>query len=342
MREGEAWSILSVTTTIGAEKSEADLLKVSNLSVNYALEETQVDALKNVNLNLRNSLEGGLGIVGESGSGKTTLGLSVLKLIESPGRITSGSVEYMGKNILEMSERELRKYRWEQVSMVYQSAMNSLNPVRTIVDPIVEVLRSHARMPKHQAERRAVELLSEVGIKPERAYSYPHELSGGMRQRVVIALALALSPKILIADEPTSALDVLTQRQILALLRKEIRERGLYLIFITHEISLLNGLVDNIAVMYAGEIVEKGPVRDILSNPKHPYTEMLLNTLLTLQSKRSVSLTRTDAAETPSAFPTQGCRYSNRCKYVFDRCRVEEPLLRKTKDQREVSCHKYN
>ncbi len=280
--------------------------------------------------------------MGESGSGKTTLGLSILNLIEAPGKITNGSIEYMGKNILAYDGEELRKYRWGQVSMVHQSAMNSLNPVKTVIDPIIEVLRYHARVPKGEAQKRAMELLSEVGIKPERANSYPHELSGGMKQRVSIALALALSPKILIADEPTSALDVLTQLQILALIRKEIRERGLYLIFITHEISLLSGLVDNIAVMYAGDIVELGPVKEVLSNPQHPYTEMLLGTLLTFHSNRSVSLSRVDAKELPTAIPSRGCRYANRCKYVFDRCRIEEPSLRMTKEGREVACHKYN
>ncbi len=287
-------------------------------------------------------MRGGIGIVGESGSGKTTLGLSILGMIEAPGKVTNGSIEYMGKDILAFDDNELRKYRWKQVSMVHQSAMNSLKPVKPIIDPIVEVLRYHARMPKDEARKRANGLLSEVGIKPERAFSYPHELSGGMKQRVSIALALALSPRILIADEPTSALDVLTQLQILALIKKEIRERGLYLIFITHEISLLSGLVDNIAVMNAGDIVELGRVEDVLSNPQHPYTEMLIGTLLTFHSKHSVSLSRAGARDIPTSIPSKGCRYSNRCKYAFERCMTEEPLLKMTKEGREVACHKYN
>ncbi len=329
-------------STVTTESPTSDLLKISNLSVSFTIESFQTHALNKVSLKLGDSARGGIGIVGESGSGKTTLGLSILGMIEAPGKVTNGSIEYMGKNILAFDGAELRRYRWKQVSMVHQSAMNSLNPVKPVIDPIVEVLRYHARMPKYEARKRAIGLLSEVGIKPERAFSYPHELSGGMKQRVSIALALALSPRILIADEPTSALDVLTQLQILALIRKEIRERGLYLIFITHEISLLSGLVDNIAVMYAGEIVELGRVKDVLSNPQHPYTEMLIGTLLTFHSKHSVSLSRADAKEVRTAIPTRGCRYANRCKYAFERCMTEEPLLKMTKEGREVACHKYN
>ena len=335
-------SEMSSSTPETMESSASDLLKISNLSVSFTIEKFQILALNKVNLSLGESTRGGLGIVGESGSGKTTLGLSILNLIEAPGKVTNGSIEYMGKNILDFGEADLRKYRWKQVSMVHQSAMNSLNPVKTIINPIVEILRYHAKMPKDEAQKRAIQLLSEVGIKPERVFSYPHELSGGMKQRVSIALALALSPKILIADEPTSALDVLTQLQILALIRKEIRDRGLYLIFITHEISLLSGLVDNIAVMYAGDIVELGRVKDVLSNPQHPYTEMLIGTLVTFHSKSSVYLSRTDAKEVPTTIPSRGCRYANRCKYAFERCMTEEPLLKMTKEGREVACHKYN
>jgi len=325
------------------EQDQRDLLRISDLSVSYFIEGREILALDRVFLNLKGSNDGGLGIVGESGSGKTTLGLSVLNLIELPGKISSGAVEFEGKDVLHMSTKELQNYRWHEVSMVYQSAMNSLNPVKTITDPIVEVLRFHSKLPRREAQQKAVELLSEVGIKPERANSYPHELSGGMRQRVVIALALALTPRIMIADEPTSALDVLTQRQILSLLKKEMKQRGLYLIFITHEISLLNGLVDNVAVMYGGEIAERGPVKKVLSNPKHPYTEMLLGTLLTLESKKEqVSLARATTREVSHAVPPNACKYSGRCKYAFDRCFKERPLLKQVEEGREVACHKFN
>ncbi|MGI0090781.1 MAG: ABC transporter ATP-binding protein [Nitrososphaerales archaeon] len=319
----------------------ANLLEISDLTVEYRVEGKRIVALDRVSLDMAEN-KGGLGVVGESGSGKTTLGLSILRLIEPPGLISRGSIEYDGKSVLGMSDKDLRQYRWEDVSMVYQSAMNSLNPVKDVLDPIVETLRIHKNIPKNDAREKAIELLSDVGIKPNRASSYPHELSGGMRQRVVIALALALSPKILIADEPTSALDVVTQRQILALLRKEIQQRGLTLIFITHEISLLYGLVDNVAVMFAGEIVERGSVNKVLSKPKHPYTEMLLSTLLTLQStKGSLDQSRGSSKESINV-DINACKYSARCKYVFDRCRKERPALKTIEDGREVACHKYN
>lgn len=317
-------------------------MQISDLSVNYVIEKTQIKALDKVSIDIKDSSGGGLGIVGESGSGKTTLGLSMLNLIEPPGRISNGSIVYSGKNVLEMRSKELSKYRWGDVSMVYQSAMNSLNPVKKIIDPIVEVLVFHQKIPKSEAREKATNLLSEVGIKPDRINSYPHELSGGMKQRVVIALALALSPSILIADEPTSALDVLTQRQILGLLKREMQQRGLSLVFITHEISLLLGLVENVAVMYAGEVVEVGSVELVLKNPKHPYTEMLLSTLLTTESDKSSLLSGSALKEINYQIPSNACKYSKRCKYVFDRCTHEAPSLKQTSDGRMVACHKFN
>lgn len=284
-----------------------------------------------------------LGLVGESGSGKTTLGLSVLNAIERPGRITSGRIEYMGKNVLEMGKNELRDYRWKEVSMVYQSAMNSLNPVKKVSDHIVEVLREHTTISKADAREKSVGLLSEVGISPNRANDYPHEFSGGMRQRVVIALALALSPKVLIADEPTSALDVVIQRQTVSLLKREVAKRNLSLIFITHEISLLVGLVQDVAVMYRGEIVERGPLDRVLKEPLHPYTEMLLSNLLTLDSDVSIadSRQRGDEQKKEVSFELNRCKYAHRCKYAFDRCLRERPLLAEFEKGRLVACHKY-
>ena len=288
-----------------------------------------------------------LGIVGESGSGKTTLGMSIMGAIEPPGEISRGKIKYNGTDIVGLPRRVLRKYQWEKVSMIYQSAMNSLNPVKRVRDPIIEVLRQHRRLSKQEATDLALELLSEVGIKRERSGDYPHEFSGGMRQRVVIALALALSPKLLIADEPTSALDVVTQRQILSLLKKKVSRSGLSLLFITHEISVLRGLVKNIAVMFAGEIVETGPIEKVFQEPLHPYTEMLLGTVLTVDSKFEITKRpRPDATHTGGELPTVSnpnmCKYVNRCKYAFDRCRVERPILREAKNGRLVACHKWN
>jgi peptide/nickel transport system ATP-binding protein len=319
------------------------LLKVSNLSVQFT-SSTKLRVLALDNVSLQVPLQGyTLGVVGESGSGKTTLGLSLMNLIEPPGKVINGDVDYMGRNVLKMDYHTLRRYRWEMVSMVFQSAMNSLNPVKTVVDHVSEVIREHKPVTKQEARERAMQLLNEVGIKSNRVSSFPHEFSGGMRQRAVIAMALALSPKLLIADEPTSALDVVVQRQILALLRKEVLEKQLSLVFITHEIALLNGLVEQVAVMFAGEIVEQGPTSLTLSDPLHPYTEMLLHSILSLDSDRSAVL-KTPEKKTEEILVAQrvGCKFAGRCVYAFNRCRTEKPILKQAQSGRWVSCHKYN
>ena len=321
----------------------AELFKLSDVTVQYRSFSINVKALDGVSLAIP-STGYTLGIVGESGSGKTTLGMTMLNSIEPPGKIVNGTLEYQGTNILSMNKDELRKYRWREVSMVYQAAMNSLNPVKKVSDHIMEVFKEHERLTKGESREAALKLLSEVGIPADRANAYPHELSGGMRQRVVIAMALALSPKILIADEPTSALDVVVQRQILLLLRKEILQKNLSLVFITHEISLLNGLVKNVAVMYQGEVVETGPVRKILTSPKHPYTQMLVGTLLEFDYDQNGSGPQEQPARegAHTTIPENACKYSNRCKYAFDRCRREKPQLREVEQGVSAACHLYN
>lgn len=319
----------------------SEILDVKNLSIEYKIGDVIIHALDQVSLSLPPG--GTLGLVGESGSGKTTLGMGIMKLIEPPGRISGGEVNYNGKNVFGLSEAELRKFRWEQVAMIYQSAMNSLNPVKTVFHPISEVLRYHEGLTKSEARDRTIRLLQEVGISQDRAFSFPHEMSGGMRQRVVIALALALSPKLLIADEPTSALDVVTQRQILTLIKGQIGRNHQSLIFITHEIALLNGLVEEIAVMYAGEVVERGKLVDVIADPLHPYTEMLLSTILTLDSaSKDMSALTAATKERTISRQMNACRYVKRCKYAFDRCSKERPLLKKSENGRLVACHKYS
>jgi peptide/nickel transport system ATP-binding protein len=323
--------------------SSNSLLSIAGLTVQYSSEKKTIQALNNVSIEIP-SQGYTLGVVGESGSGKTTLGMCMMKAIERPGRITNGSIQYQGKDILKMNKGDLRKYRWKEVSMIFQSAMNSLNPVKTISHPIAEVMREHTQISKDEAYVRTKELLLELQVDPNRSKAHPHEFSGGMRQRVVIALALALSPKVLIADEPTSALDVVVQQQILKILQREVKERGLSLVFITHEIPLLVGLVENVAVMYAGEIVEIGPIEKILYHPIHPYTEMLVETLLTMRTpKESVLKLSGDAQkEHRLSVPANACQFSGRCKYVFERCRNEHPVLTKTEDGRSVACFKYS
>ena len=315
------------------------VLSIADLAVEYRTKRASTRALDGVSLEIPHTGYT-LGVVGESGSGKTTLGKSIMNAVDSPGKIVRGSIKFNGEEVTHMSQRQLASYRWQEVSMVFQSAMNTLNPVKRVSNPIVEVLRLHKGIGKGEATERALKLLSEVGIPPDRAQDYPHELSGGMKQRVVIALALCLTPRLLIADEPTSALDVVTQKQILTLLKKEVVENKLSMIFITHEISLLEGLVENVAVMYSGEVVEVGSTNDVLRRPLHPYTQMLLSTLLTLDSGKNAE------APIPSApqeivMQEDSCRYSDRCPYVFDRCRKERPHLREVEKGRWVSCHKY-
>ncbi len=225
--------------------------------------------------------------------------------------------------------------------MIFQSAMNSLNPVKRTADHIVEVINEHSQVPKREARETALKLLSEVGIESDHAFDFPHEMSGGMQQRVAIALALALSPKIVIADEPTSALDVVVQRQILVLLKREVSDRSLSLLFITHDLPILVDLVEQISVMFAGEIVEQGSTREVLTEPLHPYTEMLLDSLLTLDEKKTQRQAES-LRERNRPIATTGCKYRNRCKYAFDRCSTEAPVLKETKGGRLVACHKYS
>ena|SRR5579875_775086 len=316
------------------------MLSIYDLTVAYFTEENPEPALDSVSLEIP---AGGytLGVVGESGSGKTTLGMSILDLIEPPGRIISGKVEFNGKDVLAMRDG-IRKYRWEDISMVFQSAMNSLNPVKRVSDHIIEVIEEHSNASKSEARSRAIQLLSDVGIPPERANDFPHELSGGMKQRVVIAMALALSPKLLIADEPTSALDVVVQRQVLSMLREQVTKRGLSLMFITHELAILGGLVENIAVMYRGEIVEKGPIDEILNHPLHPYTEMLMDSLLSLDKEGTMVSTQSRGFDGANLVRGTFCKYVTRCKYAFERCRQERPILTKVQREVWVACHKFS
>ncbi|MDA4130498.1 MAG: ABC transporter ATP-binding protein [Thaumarchaeota archaeon] len=319
----------------------SDLLKLTNVTVQYKLEDRVLTAMDGISLVIPHS-NYSVGVIGESGSGKTTLGMSIMNAIPAPGKIVDGDIQYDGQDVLKMNDTQLRRYRWEKVSMVYQSAMNSLNPVKKSVDHLIEVILEHQKVSKREARDRSIRLLSSMGLKSELMDGYAHELSGGMRQRVVIAMALTLLPRILIADEPTSALDVVTQKQILTLLSREISRNDLSLIFITHEISLLNGLVEYVVVMYAGEIFERGPLSKVLSEPLHPYTETLLGTVLTFNSNLSMvtsASTQRELGQLPSA---NFCMYASRCKYVFERCLKEKPRLREVGTDRWAACHKYN
>jgi peptide/nickel transport system ATP-binding protein len=284
-----------------------------------------VKAVDNVSFSLEK--ETVLGIAGESGSGKSTLAWSIMGLPPPPGRIIRGRIFIDGIDVLSLKEEERRrKILWQKVSMVFQGAINAFNPVYTIGYQIAEPLMLHRGYSKKEALQKAAELVKSVGLNPDVIHRYPHELSGGMKQRAVIAMALALDPPLLIADEPTTALDVVVQAQILNLLKKLKFERKLSVILITHDLSVIAELADYVAVMYAGRIVEYGPIEEVYNNPRHPYTQLLLSSIPRLRG--TIDKLRFIPGEPPDLInPPKGCKFHPRCPFVFDECRVSEPDL---------------
>ena len=281
-----------------------------------------------------------LAVVGESGGGKSVTGFSVIRLIDEPGRIESGEILFAGRDLMKLSEREMNRVRGKDISMVFQDAMTSLNPVYTIGQQIDEVLRLHTSMGRAERRRASVELLRSVGISnPEgRLGSYPHQFSGGMRQRVVIAIALAARPRLIIADEPTTALDVTVQAQILRLMTNLIHAEGCSLMLITHDLAVVSEIADRINVMYCGRIVESGPARAVIDGSLHPYTLGLINSIPDLN--REQGRFKTIPGIVPNMFDLpQGCRFSPRCERAQDLCRTSAPDLRELEPGHCVACH---
>jgi len=316
------------------------LLTIRNLHTYFFTDEGVAKAVDGVDLELK---EGGtLGVVGESGCGKSVTALSVMRLIpDPPGKITQGEILFAGTNLLDLSEAEMRKVRGRSISMIFQEPMTSLNPVFQIGDQISEVLRLHEGMSRREAWDRSIEMLKMVGIpSPERrVQEYPHQLSGGMRQRAMIAMALACSPKLMIADEPTTALDVTIQAQILELMNRLQRDKGMSVILITHNLGVIAETAQKVAVMYAGRIVEYTEVKPIFGNPMHPYTQGLLKSIPRLDEDHARKA-RLEAI--PGLVPSllelpKGCKFSNRCKYVFEKC-DEEPQLIEAEPGHLVRC----
>jgi oligopeptide/dipeptide ABC transporter ATP-binding protein len=304
------------------------LLQVENLRTQFHTRIGVMKAVDGVDLEVAQGRT--LGIVGESGSGKSVTALSIMRLIERPGRVMAGSrILFEGQDLAALAEPQMQAIRGDKISMIFQEPMTSLNPVYTAGDQITEAIRLHRRIGARQARERAVELLAMVGIpSPEqRLAAYPHQLSGGMRQRVMIAMALACEPRLLIADEPTTALDVTIQAQIIELLR-ELRARlGMSIILITHDLGVVAEMCDDVAVMYAGRVVERGPVEAIFRNPQHPYTEALLRSIPLLGMTQAVPLhVIPGKVPSPLRWPP-GCRFAARCGYVVERCRREDPPL---------------
>ncbi|HEY0753285.1 MAG TPA: ABC transporter ATP-binding protein [Ktedonobacteraceae bacterium] len=345
------------------------LLEVRNLSVDYSAASGAVHAVDKVSLSLKRGEI--LGLAGESGCGKSTLAYAITRLLRPPAYVTSGEVLYyppdgreraavvsrIGRkertengplDILSLTPSQLRRFRWNELSIVFQSAMNALNPVLTVGAQITDVLRTHRPdMGTEQRQRRAIELLNLVGIASDRLKSYPHELSGGMRQRAVIAIALALNPELIVMDEPTTALDVVVQREILELISSLCKDFSMALIFITHDLSLLLELADKVAIMYAGKMVEKASSRDLYLNPRHPYSHGLLNSFPNLhgpiRKMGGIPGSPPDLREVPA-----GCSFHPRCPMVFGPCRSVQPVLKPAlpggagDNAQLVSCHLYD
>jgi len=303
------------------------LLEVKDLKTHFATRAGLVRAVDGVSFHL----DGGelLGLVGESGCGKSMTALSIMRLIAPPGKIAGGEIIFDGRNLLTLSNREMRAVRGDDIAMIFQDPMTSLNPVFTVGEQIAEALRLHRRLSRKDARRGAVEAMREVSIPdPElRADDYPHQLSGGMRQRVMIAMALACDPKLLIADEPTTALDVTIQAQILELLDNLRKTRELAVLLITHDLGVVAEVADRVAVMYTGKIVEESPVAELFASPKHPYTEGLLRSVPKLTMKDVARSERLQTIEgmvpKPTALPP-GCHFEPRCPYRIPRCREGE------------------
>ncbi len=312
------------------------LLTVKGLKVAFETQEGLVRAVDGVDFSLGEGES--LGLAGESGCGKTTAALSIMRLLPKNGRIVEGTIDYMGHDLATLTTNQLRGIRWRHISIIFQGAMNALNPVKRVGDQIAEPIILHEKVDEEVADRRVGELLEMVGIRKDRAGEYPHEFSGGMRQRVMIAMALACNPRIVIADEPVTALDVMIQAQILELLEKLKRELDLSMILISHDLSVMAETCDSMAIMYAGKIVEQGPVREVYKQPKHPYTKDLIGAFPDIEGSQELP------AHIPGLLPSlidppKGCRFHPRCKFAWQRCVDEEPAFAETTTAHFAACH---
>jgi peptide/nickel transport system ATP-binding protein len=317
---------------------DAALLVVEGLTTQFTLGGSVVHAVDGVSFTLDDGEA--LGIAGESGCGKTTTALSLVRLLPANAEVVAGSVKLFGIELRTKSATALRRYRWREISIVFQGAMNALNPVQRVGDQIAEPMIERLDLSKAAAAKRAGELLELVGIPRARAKAYPHELSGGMRQRAMIAMALACDPAIIIGDEPTTALDVMVQAQILELL-EDLREKlGLSLILITHDLSVLAETCDRVMIMYAGRVAEEGPVGRVYGSPRHPYTQMLLRAFPDVLSGRR-DLGTIPGSPPDLRTPPPGCRFHPRCPAAMDVCRTEAPPEVRFDDRVRVACHLY-
>jgi len=313
----------SVTDT--PKNHAAPLLSVRHLSTDFVSAEGKVaHALEDVSFDVRPGET--LGLVGESGCGKTTTMMSLMRLLPAAGRITSGQVLFDGKDLLALSENQMRGYRWKEMAMVFQSAMNALNPVYTVAEQIREAILLHGVMDRSAADKRVEELLDRVGIAKTRKNQYPHQYSGGMRQRAMIAMALACQPRLLFADEPTTALDVMVQAQVLELLKTIQRELGLAVVLVTHDLGVVAEICDSVVVMYGGKVAEYGPIDLVYNHPQHPYTQRLLEAFPDLNKPGDVLASIPGYPPRLNALPP-GCRFEPRCHRKIEICASVSPKL---------------
>ncbi|HXF61025.1 MAG TPA: ABC transporter ATP-binding protein [Caldilineaceae bacterium] len=317
---------------------QAPVLDVKNLKVYYATPSGHVRAVDDVSFQVyRGEI---LGLVGESGCGKTTTAMAILRMVQPPGRIVAGKILLDGIDLVQLNDSELRNIRWNRLALIPQGAMNSLNPVLRIHTQIAEAIETHeGKQPAAALRQRILDLLAMVGL-PSRVYHmYPHELSGGMKQRVCIAMAIALHPSLIIADEPTSALDVVVQRVIGQTLLSIKERMQVSMILIGHDMGLQAQLVDRIAVMYAGHMVEIAPVESIFDEPLHPYTQLLIESIPSIRERKPLKLTEGLTHDLRN--PPPGCIFQERCPAVMDICRSLKPVLREVKPRHQVACHLY-
>jgi oligopeptide transport system ATP-binding protein len=316
----------------------APVLQVKDLKTQFFTDDGVVQAVDGVSFDLQPGET--LGIVGESGCGKSVTALSILRLIQEPGRITSGQILFRGSDIVKMPEDEVREIRGKDIAMIFQDPLSSLNPVLRVGYQIEEAMVAHSRVPSKLARSRTIELLKEVRIPAaeSRVDDYPHQFSGGMRQRAMIAMGLANKPSILIADEPTTALDVTVQAQILELLRDLNESTKTAIILITHNMGVVAGLCKRVIVMYAGRIVEEGPVDQIFKDPQHPYTWSLLQSIPRLDSDRKDRLLSIEGLPPDLIRPPRGCRFNPRCRFKVDKCLHDDPPLMDVGPDQEAAC----
>ncbi len=317
-----------------------NVLDIKDLIVQYHTDEGVVEAVNGIDISLNKGRT--LGLVGETGAGKTTTARSVMRLVQSPpGKMVQGSITLNGQDIMAASEKELEKIRGAQVSMIFQDPMTALNPVITVGDQIAEAILIHQKVSQDEANKKAKEMLELVGIPGARLNEYPHQFSGGMKQRVVIAIALSCSPQLLIADEPTTALDVTIQAQVLELM-KELKEKfHMAMVMITHDLGVVAEVCDEVAIMYAGRIVEQGNLNDIFRTTKHPYTEGLFNSIPNIDDRKADLIPIKGLMSDPYNLP-EGCSFCDRCNYAMSICKTKRPEKIHFSDTHFTECHLYS